>query len=733
MRPQSRAAVLPGRPYPLGATWDGTGVNFALFSAHAERVDLCLFDSRGRRELARITLPEYTDQVWHCYLPEVRPGQLYGYRVYGPYDPANGHRFNHHKLLIDPYARLLRGPMIWSDAHYGYRIGSPRADLSFDRRDNAPGMPKCVVVDPAFTWGLDRRLTTRWHELIVYEMHVRGYTMRHPRVAQQERGTFAALTSPAVIEHLQRLGVTAVELLPVQAFLDDRHLVERHLRNYWGYGTIAFLAPEARYLATGQISEFKTTVKHLHEAGIEVILDVVYNHTAEGNHLGPTLSLRGIDNKSYYRLVEGDERYYMDTTGCGNSLALENPRTLQLITDSLRYWVEEMHVDGFRFDLATTLARENGYYKSNATFLSTLQQDPILSRVKLIAEPWDLGEGGYQVGNFPPGWSEWNDRFRDDVRRFWSGADGLLPAFATRLTGSSDLFASGGRRPRASVNFVTAHDGFTLVDLVSYDHKHNEANQEENRDGTDANHSCNYGIEGPSGDPAVSALRARQRRNLMATLLFSQGVPMLLAGDELGRTQQGNNNAYCQDNEISWIDWHALEGEEADFFDFVRFLIALRRRHPVFRRPHFFTGDASDQTPLKDITWLTPEGHEMTDSDWQDPHRRAFGALLSGETTSRFLSLRGYRELDDSFLLLCNAYEHPQSFVLPRDVGVERWRALFDTARTTSRGLDATYAEGETLLLAERSMHLFIHAASPKYNRRRTDPHPETSETVNKE
>jgi isoamylase len=709
---RARAPVLPGRPYPLGATWDGTGVNFALFSAHAERVELCLFDARGRRELARIALPEYTDQVWHGYLPEARPGLLYGYRVYGPYEPAAGHRFNHHKLLIDPYARLLRGSMVWSDAHYGYRIGSSRADLSFDRRDNAPGMPKCVVVDPAFTWGRDHRLTTRWHELIVYEMHVRGFTMRHPEVSPQARGTFAGLTWPAAIEHLQRLGITAVEFLPIHAFFDDRYLVERRLRNYWGYSSAAFFAPETRYLATGQISEVKTTIKHLHEAGIEVILDVVYNHTAEGNHFGPTLSLRGIDNKSYYRLVKDDERYYADTTGCGNSLALEHPRVLQLVTDSLRYWVEEMHVDGFRFDLATTLARENGRFNSKASFLSALHQDPVLSRVKLISEPWDLGEGGYRLGEFPPGWSEWNDRFRDGVRRFWNGEDGLIPEIATRLTGSSDHFAGQGRRPRASVNFVTAHDGFTLSDLVAYEHKHNEANQEDNRDGGNANYSRNFGVEGATEKPEILHARAKARRNLMATLLLSQGIPMLLSGDELGNTQLGNNNAYCQDNDIGWLDWTPLDEEGTDFFEFVGALIKLRREHPVFRRPQFFKGQAtSDETPLKDITWLTPEGKEMTDSQWQEPRRRAIGALLSGDTADRFISLRGYRELDDTFLLLFNANDDAVNFVLPKGAGLERWRLVLETVWPPRLVRGAMFDGGAQFALEGRSLTVLVHAA----------------------
>ncbi|MBV8372756.1 MAG: glycogen debranching protein GlgX, partial [Candidatus Eremiobacteraeota bacterium] len=645
-----RADVLPGRPYPLGATWNGAGVNFALFSENAEKVELCLFDPRGRREVERIVLPEYTDSVWHAYLPDARPGLLYGYRVYGPYDPANGHRFNHHKLLLDPYAALVSGGIVWSDAHFGYRVGSPRADLSFDRRDNAAGMPKCVVVDTAFTWGNDRQLHTRWHDLVVYELHVRGYTMKHQGVPPERRGTIAGLASPAVIEYLVRLGVNAVELLPVQNFVDDRHLIQKGLRNYWGYSPISFFAPVPRYLSRPDLGEFKTMVSRMHAAGIEVILDVVYNHTAEGSELGPTLSFRGIDNKAYYRLA-GEQRYYEDATGCGNMLDLSHPNVLKMVTDSLRYWVTEMHVDGFRFDLATTLARTNtGEFGTHSNFLASLEQDPRLSRVKIIAEPWDLGPGGYHLGDFPAGWSEWNDRFRDGVRRFWRG-DGALPEMATRLTGSSDVFDRRGRRPRSSVNFVTAHDGFTLHDLVSYDHKHNEANLEENRDGADENYSWNCGAEGPTNDSGILALRERQKRNFLATLLLSQGLPMLLAGDELGHTQLGNNNAYCQDNEIGWLDRGNLLDASGDLFEFVRTLIALRRAHPVFRRPRFFRGVTSDGSALKDITWFTPDGREMSQDDWYDTSRRCIGALLGGDTGDRFISLQGYRELDDSFLL----------------------------------------------------------------------------------
>ena len=704
---RKRAAVLPGRPYPLGATWNGAGVNFALFSENAERVELSLFDPRGRREVERIVLPEYTDSVWHGYLPDARPGLLYGYRVAGPYDPQNGHRFNHHKLLLDPYAAMITGGIVWSDAHFGYRVGSARSDLSFDRRDNAAGMPKCVVVDTAFTWGNDRLLHTRWHDLIVYEMHVRGYTMKHPGVPPSLRGTFAGLASPAVIEYLSRLGVTAIELLPVHNYVDERHLIEKGLRNYWGYSPISFFAPLPRYLSRPDLGEFKTMVSRMHDAGIEVILDVVFNHTGEGNELGPTLSFRGIDNKSYYRLVPHDERYYVDYTGCGNSLNLDHPRVLKMVTDSLRYWVNEMHVDGFRFDLATTLARRDGHYSPNSNFLASLEQDPLLSRVKLIAEPWDLGPDGYHVGDFPAGWSEWNDRFRDGVRRFWRG-DGSVPDLATRLTGSSDLFDRRGRRPRASVNFVTAHDGFTLADLVAYDGKHNEANLEDNRDGTDDNWSWNCGAEGATDDPSILDLRKRQKRNLLATLLLSQGLPMLLAGDELSHTQNGNNNAYCQDNDLSWIDWR-----DDELVAFVRNLIAIRRSHPVLRRPRFFRGVATDQ-PLKDITWFSPEGREMTHSDWEDLGRRCFGALLGGDPGDRFISLHGYPELDDTFLLLVNGHADPVQFALPATPGIARWTALVNTVVSDIPPRHKTFAPGESLPMIGRSLVLLAgDAATP--------------------
>jgi glycogen operon protein len=665
----------PGRPYPLGATWDGKGVNFALFSAHAERVDLSVFDGRGRREIARYTLPEYTDEVWHGYLPDLRPGALYGYRVYGPYDPAYGHRFNHHKLLLDPYAKALFGAIRWSDAHYGYRIGTPRADLTFDRRDNASGMPKCVVLDTAFTWGDDRAPHVPWMKTVIYELHVRGYTKLHPDVPPANRGTFVGLSSPRVIEHLVDLGVTTVELLPVHAAIDERYLVEKRLRNYWGYNSIGYFAPDARFL-NAHPDEFKTMVKNLHHAGIEVVLDVVYNHTAEGNQLGPTLSFRGIDNASYYRLA-ADKRYYDDSTGCGNTLDLRHPRVLQLVMDSLRYWVQEMHVDGFRFDLATSLARENNGYEYHAGFFKALQQDPVLSRVKLIAEPWDLGLGGYQVGGFPPGWSEWNGRYRDTVRRFWQGTSGLLPDLASRLAGSSDMFDRHGRRPHASVNFVTVHDGFTLTDLVSYNGKHNDANLEDNRDGSDDNASWNCGAEGPTNDAAVLALRERQKRNLLATLFLSIGIPILLAGDEFGRTQLGNNNAYCQDNEISWVDWNGRTAADRAFTEFVKLILRVRAEHPAFQRDVFFTGRPLADGERKDIAWLTPGGGEMTETDWHG-NGRAIGVCIG---------LRPF------LAVLLNASDDDVSFAL-NDCETVRWELVLDTARDGDHSRPRPFARG---------------------------------------
>ena len=710
--PNGSLRVWPGQPYPCGATWDGRGVNFGLFSLHAERVDLCLFDDAGRRELHRIPLPEYTDEVWHGYLPDVRPGQLYGYRVYGPYDPERGHRFNSHKLLLDPYAKALHGTLRWSDAHFGYRVGHPDADLSFDRRNDAAGVPKCRVVDTAFTWGDDRPPCTEWHRSVLYELHVRGFTMRHPEVPPLQRGTFAGLAWPDVIRHVRDLGVTAVELLPVHAFVDDRHLVERGLRNYWGYNSIGFFAPDPRYGQRDPIVEFKTLVRTLHDAGIEVILDVVFNHTAEGNQLGPTLCFRGIDNATYYRLVAGNERYYENLTGCGNTLNLDHPRVLQMALDSLRYWVEEMHVDGFRFDLATALARANTGYDPHARFLSAVGQDPVLSRVKLIAEPWDPGLGGYQLGVFPVGWAEWNDRYRDTVRRFWKGDEGQLGDLASRLTGSSDLFAGRGRRPWASVNFVAAHDGFTLRDLVSFDRKHNEANGEDNRDGSDTNHSWNCGAEGPTDDVAVRRLRLQQQCNMLATLLLSQGTPMLLAGDEIARTQRGNNNGYCQDNEISWVDWDGVDDDGRALIAFVRRLIALRNDHITFHRRRFFAGTPRDDG-LKDITWLRPDACEMRDDDWTVPYARTFGFALSGETHGYHLTARGEPEPDDAFLVILNAHHEEVGWTLPGPPFGARWRVLADTARPHGHEGDGVREAGGQLVVAPRSLIVCVRADGP--------------------
>ncbi|GBE10187.1 glycogen debranching enzyme [bacterium BMS3Bbin12] len=712
--PKHAATVWPGQPYPLGATWDGEGVNFALFSEHAEGVELCLFDRRGRREIERIPLRRRTNQVWHCYLPEARPGLLYGYRVHGPYAPDDGHPFNPNKLLLDPYAKDIVGSVLWSDALFGYRIGSGAQDPVMDRRNSARGMPKCRVIDPAFTWGEDRPLRTPWHDTIIYELHVKGFTARHPEIAPWLRGTYAGLATAPAIDHLRYLGVTAVELMPVHAFIDDRRLVEKGLRNYWGYNSIGFFAPDARYAATGYVGEFKTMVKTLHSAGIEVILDVVYNHTAEGNHLGPTLSFRGIDNASYYRLVAGNRRHYMDYTGCGNTLNMMHPRVLQLIMDSLRYWVLEMHVDGFRFDLASALARELHAVDRLGAFFDIIHQDPVLSQVKLIAEPWDLGEGGYQVGNFPIGWTEWNGRYRDAVRAYWKGDGGILGEFASRLTGSSDLYEHDGRRPYASINFVTCHDGYTLRDLVSYEHKHNEANLEENRDGENDNRSWNCGVEGRTQNRHIRALRDRQKRNLLATLLLSQGVPMLLAGDEIGRTQRGNNNAYCQDNELSWIDWESAR-QEQELLAFVRELIRLRKHHPVFRRRCFFEGRIVNGSGAKDLTWLTSAGLEMTGDDWRRPNLRNFGLLFAGDGLIEE-DPRGRPVRDDNLLLLLNAGTEEIAFPIPRTSPYARWQVLVDTAFPGGRrGNRRNFHSGERYPLQARSVSLLrqIKSKSP--------------------
>jgi glycogen operon protein len=702
-------AVWPGKPAPRGAHWDGAGVNFALFSGHAERVDLCIFDAGGRRELQRIPLIERTDQIWHCYLPEARPGMLYGYRVHGPYRPDDGHRFNPHKLMLDPYARQIVGALRWSDALFGYTVGHRRGDLSLDRRDSAGAMPKSRIVDSAFTWGDDAPPDVPWEDMVVYETHVRGFTMQHPDVPPPLRGTYAGLATPAIIDYLKRLGVTSLELLPVHAFVDDRHLTEKGLRNYWGYNSIGFFAPDARYSASGSISEFKTMVKTLHSAGIEVILDVVYNHTAEGNELGPMLCFKGVDNHAYYRLQKDRKRYYTDYTGCGNTLDTRHPAVLQMIMDSLRYWVTEMHVDGFRFDLASTLAREAHEVDPFGSFFDIVHQDPVLRGVKLIAEPWDLGEGGYQVGNFPPGWAEWNDKYRDTMRRYWRGDGGLIGEFARRLTGSSDLYGRNGRLPRASVNFITAHDGFTLRDLVSYDHKHNEANLEDNRDGHDNNLSWNCGAEGPTDDPAILALREQQSRNLMATLLLSQGVPMLVAGDELARTQQGNNNAYCQDTPLSWLDW-TPDDARTRMLAFARRMIAIRREHPVFRRRRFFAGTPAPDSAGKDIAWLKPDGTEMTQQEWDHDFARCLGVYLGGDALEE-VDARGRRVVDDTFVVLFNAHHDRIPFQLPA-AGAAGWLVLVDTTFEGGLVPDGTYQPQGTYELAGRSFVLLQKVAA---------------------
>lgn len=703
---KQKSVLWPGEPYPLGATWDGEGVNFAIFSENAEKVELCLFDETGKNEIEKIEIREHTDQIFHCYLPHGRLGQLYGYRIYGQYKPEEGHRFNPNKLLLDPYAKATVGEFDWSYSHFGYK--DPEDDESFDKRDNAPGMPKCRVVDTAFTWGDDRPPKTPWHDTIIYELHVKGFTKLHPAVPPGLRGTYAGLVSPPAIEHLQRLGVTAVELMPVHLFVDDKHLLDSGLKNYWGYNSIGFLTPDMRYSATGSISEFKTMVKRLHRAGLEVILDVVYNHTAEGSHLGPTLSFRGIDNAAYYRLMDGDKRFYMDYTGTGNTLNMMHPRVLQLIMDSLRYWILEMHVDGFRFDLASALARELHDVDKLSAFFDIIRQDPVISQVKLIAEPWDVGEGGYQVGNFPVGWTEWNGKYRDEVRSYWKGDGGLVGELAYRLTGSSDLYEHDGRRPHASVNFVTAHDGFTLSDLVSYNEKHNEANGEGNNDGESHNDSWNSGEEGKSERRDVRRIRAKQKRNFMATLLLSQGVPMILHGDETGRTQNGNNNVYCQDNETSWMGWELSPPDRA-FLEFTRRVIRLRKDHPAFRRRRFFQGRKLRGADIKDITWLAPEGREMTDEEWNNSFARSLGLQIAGLLEGR-LDAEGRPEYDDDFLLLLNAHHEEVPFILPAVPDDARWEAVIDTAYSSGLRSAGFHKPGDEYPLKARSMAVLTNA-----------------------
>ena len=701
--------VWPGEPYPLGATWDGAGANFAIYSEFATSVELCLFDSvRARKEACRVELPEQTDMVWHGYLPDVQPGQLYGYRVHGPYAPRAGHRFNPNKLLLDPYAKRIARDVGWSDAMFGYRIGDAKSDLSFDDRDNAAHAPLAALIDPAFTWGDDRPPRTPWHETVIYELHVKGFTKQHPGVPRGSKGTYTGLASEASISYLKDLGITAVELMPVHYHLDDRYLVDKKLKNYWGYNTLSFFAPDPRYSALrDSVREFKQMVRRLHLAGIEVILDVVYNHTAEGNQNGPTISLRGIDNASYYRLVHGDSRYYMDYTGCGNTLNMLCPRVLQLIMDSLRYWVLEMHVDGFRFDLASALARELHAVDRLAAFFDIICQDPVLSHVKLIAEPWDLGEGGYQVGNFPPGWTEWNGKYRDSVRSFWRGDGGAVSEFASRLSGSSDLYEHSGRRPYASINFITAHDGFTLNDLVSYNEKHNAANQENNEDGEAHNLSWNCGVEGATHNVEILALREKQKRNFMATLLLSQGVPMICAGDEISRTQRGNNNAYCQDSKLSWLNWD-LKAPQTELLEFVKGLIRFRAGQPVLRRRQFFQGRPIRGSGVKDVVWLEPSGNEMEDAAWNAGYVRCLGMLLAGdqieETDERGRHLEG-----DTLLLLLNAHDEPIRFTLPGHADGS-WERVFDTAATMAS--NGRFHTGEEYDLRDRSLAAFRFASA---------------------
>jgi isoamylase len=682
--------IKPGRPYPLGATWDGKGVNFALFSGQATKVELCLFDSPdAATEQERIVLPERTDLVWHVYVEGLGPGQLYGYRVYGPYEPANGQRFNPNKLLVDPYAKAIANHTRWDDSMFPYTIGSPEEDFSLDKRDSAPCAPRGVVIDPRFDWGDDRRLDIPLYNSVIYEVHVKGFTMLHPEVPEELRGTYAGMAHPAVVDYLKDLGVTAIELLPVHQKVHDRHLLEKGLSNYWGYNTLGYFAPELDYCVDGQhgrqVIEFKEMVKAYHAAGLEVLLDVVYNHTAEGNHLGPMLSFKGVDNLAYYMTVPDERRFYMDFTGTGNSLNMDNPRTLQLIMDSLRYWVTEMHVDGFRFDLAATLARQLFEVNQLSSFFTIIHQDPILSQVKLIAEPWDVGPGGYMVGQFPVMWAEWNGKYRDTVRRFWKGDDSQVAELAYRLSGSSDLYQSSGRAPYASINFITAHDGFTLRDLVSYNEKHNEANGEGNNDGANDNESWNCGVEGPTDDPEINALRLKQMRNLMATLLLSQGAPMLLAGDEFGRSKRGNNNTYCQDNELSWLPWE-WDTDAQELHEFTRRLIAIRHAHPILHRRSFFQGRDIHGQAVRDIIWYRPDGAEMDSehlNEWNED-----GELMR----------------DDSFLLLLNAHYEPLPFTLPGEGDGRTWEVLVDTARPEGE-LPAGTA-GEAYDLRERSLVL---------------------------
>jgi glycogen operon protein len=702
---EQKRRVREGLPYPLGASWDGHGTNFALFSANATGVEICLFDQNGETEIARIELPEYTDEIWHGYLPDIGPGTLYGYRVHGPYAPAEGHRFNPNKLLLDPYARAHFGALKWDDACYGYTIGHEDGDLSYDERDSAPFMPKCVVVDPDFDWrGQPGRCPVPWDRTVFYETHVRGFTMKHPAVTEHNRGTFAGLGTPEVISYIKSLGVTSVELLPIHTFMNDSHLLEKGLTNYWGYNSIGFFAPDPRYAAdrARSLAEFKEMVSRFHDAGLEVILDVVYNHTAEGNERGATLSFKGIDNASYYRLMPDDKRFYINDTGTGNTVNLSHPRVIQMVTDSLRYWVQEMHVDGFRFDLGTILAREPGGFDEQSGFLKACSQDPLLASVKLIAEPWDCGPGGYQVGGFPPGWAEWTDRFRDTTRDFWKG-EGLTADMAARMTASAESFNRRGRKPWACVNFITAHDGFTLNDIVTYNEKHNEANGEDNNDGSSDNRSWNCGVEGPTDDTDINLLRERQMRNMLATLLFSQGTPMILAGDEFGRTQQGNNNAYCQDSDISWLNWD-IDHKGHSLIRFTQKLTWLRNTYPVLRRSRFLTGQPNEEIGVKDVSWINASGAEMVDEDWSDTNQRCFGMLIDGRAQETGIRQRGSAA---TMLLVMNSHHDVVIFTLPECADGTAWQLLIDTNMPDAED-PAPFDIGHQYQVTGRSLLLFV-------------------------
>jgi len=697
--------VRDGLPYPRGASWDGEGVNFALFSANATKVELCLFEELGKEEVQRIELPEFTNEVWHGYIVGLEPGTVYGFRVHGPYAPEQGHRFNPNKLLLDPYARSHVGSLQWDDACFGYTIGAENADLSFDERDSAPFVPKSVVVDPAFDWlpNTERR-SVAWHKTIIYELHVRGYTKLHPALPEHERGTFAGLARKEVVEYIHSLGVTSIELMPIYTFVNDRPLLEKGLTNYWGYNTLGFFAPDPRYAADpkNSLREFKQMVSRYHDAGIEVILDVVYNHTAEGNELGPTLCFKGLDNASYYRLMPDKPRYYINDTGTGNTVNLSHPHVLQMVADSLRYWAQETQVDGFRFDLGTILAREPSGFDQQSGFLKVCCQDPVLAEVKLIAEPWDCGPGGYQVGEFPPGWAEWNDKFRDTVRDFWRSS-AAVAALAPRLCASSDIFNRQGRKPWASVNFVTAHDGFTLNDLVTYNEKHNEANGEGNKDGTSDNRSWNCGAEGPTEDKAIIALRQKQMRNFLATLLLAHGLPMMLAGDEFARTQKGNNNAYCQDNEISWVDWKLAKRNEGQI-KFVQELTALRDRYPVLRRNRFLTGVYNEEMGVKDVTWLQSSGEEMTEEKWKEADLHSLGVIFDGRAQSTGLRERGS---DATVLLLINGHHEDVEFTMPPAIEGDEWHLLLQTEKSAK--VEGKVAlPGEKRSMANRSMAFYV-------------------------